>query len=180
MKNDSYTNRRIIVNKKSPIGDHGNFEPTKGRSLWKLNSKRKYGISSIESEDDLGEKNTIGWTFFLVIFILALLAFVWYMKRNEIMREEAAMKIHLDLEQKANEIDLLILRSDFEKALKLAGDLNHPKHELYKARSESGVDFSSGDLFPNIVYFDTYWDHVRDSLKKEIKDKLNHVPQGQQ
>lgn len=171
VNNDHYTNRKIIIDKEKPSdqrkrrllndSSHGRF---------RFFHENKIG-KNLQSHVNSGDKN-IGSTVFLVLFFLSAMFFIWYSKKTEISRNEEAVKLHLTLERRVNEIDLLILRQDYVRALTMAGTLIHPHHELYKAKSEGGIDISRGDLIADQVYFDAYWDHVRDSVKTVIKQKL--------
>ena len=181
VNNDHYTNRKIIIDKENPSDQRKHRllnDSSKGRHVdlfrrFRFFNENKIGKNlqpHVNSED-----NNIGWTVFLALFILSSILFIWYSKKNEIFRNEEAVKLHLTLERRVNKIDLLILRQDYIRALTMAGTLIHPHHELYKAKSEGGIDLSKGDLFADQVYFDTYWDHVRDSVKTVIKLKLTNT-----
>ena len=125
-------------------------------------SKRGSGISKSEFSDDetiaLLKKN---WKVILGVFV-SLLVLVFFLKKNETSEISEAKKIHQSLESTAIEIDKLIKTKEYDKALDLTKDLNHPDH----------IGLESKSTILSTEYYDIYWEKYKDSIKTVILKKI--------
>lgn len=125
-------------------------------------SKRGSGTSKSELSDDesiaLLKKH---WKVILGVFV-GLLVLSFFLKKNETSKISEAKKIHQSLESTAIEIDKLIKTKEYDKALELTKDLNHPDH----------VELESKSTALSTEYYDIYWEKYKDSIKTVILKKI--------
>jgi hypothetical protein len=128
------------------------------------NSKSKKESRSLNSE--ISDDETIAllkkhWKIILGGFI-GFMVLIYFLKQNETTGISETKKIHQSLESTAIDIDKLIKAKNYDKALELTKDLNHPDH----------IIFDSKGTILSPEYYDNYWEKYKDSIKTVILKKI--------